>query len=238
MNRMEFMAELERLLADMPDEERQAAVQYYADYFADAGVENESEVIKELVSPAKVAESIKADYYGTEFNEEKFDRKDYMEKYGQRSSAGRDGGQGTAGAYGGTGPDTMGNEDGQEKKPWTGNGLKILLIILIAIVVWPVSLAVLSVAAGFGIAAVSIFAALVAASVIVVITGVVTVIAGIALLLAVPPAASVTVGIGLLIFVLGLIATAGTVKLCIIVYPAMLRGIVNLCRRPFYGKAV
>lgn len=32
MNRVEFMAELERLLADLPEDERQAAVQYYADY--------------------------------------------------------------------------------------------------------------------------------------------------------------------------------------------------------------
>ena len=51
MNRMEFMAELERLLADMPEDERQAAVQYYADYFADAGEENEQDVIRELGSP-------------------------------------------------------------------------------------------------------------------------------------------------------------------------------------------
>ena len=43
MNRMEFMTELERLLADMPEEERQAAVQYYADYFADAGEANAEE---------------------------------------------------------------------------------------------------------------------------------------------------------------------------------------------------
>ena len=50
MNRMEFMAELERLLADMPEEERQAAVQYYADYFADAGEANEADVIRELGS--------------------------------------------------------------------------------------------------------------------------------------------------------------------------------------------
>ena len=64
MNRVEFMAELERLLADLPEDERQAAVQYYADYFADAGAENEAEVIRELGSPEKTAESIKADYYG------------------------------------------------------------------------------------------------------------------------------------------------------------------------------
>ena len=40
MNRVEFMAELESLLSAMPEEERQAAVRYYADYFADAGEAN------------------------------------------------------------------------------------------------------------------------------------------------------------------------------------------------------
>ena len=72
----------------------------------------------------------------------------------------------------------------------------------------------------------------------VMIAGGVTVIVGIVAAFAVPPVALVTAGIGLVLFVIGLIATVGTVKLCIIVYPAMLRGFVNLCRRPFYGKAV
>ncbi|HIZ82277.1 MAG TPA: DUF1700 domain-containing protein [Candidatus Mediterraneibacter pullistercoris] len=219
MNRMEFMAELERLLAGMPAEERQAAVQYYADYFADAGVENESEVIKELVSPEKVAASIKADYYGTEFNEEKFDQKAYMEKYGRRSSDTED--RGT-----------------QKKQPWSSNGLKVLLIILIAIVVWPVTLAIVCVVFALAIAAVSVFASLVIASAAVLAAGIITVIVGFALIFAIPPAALITIGIGLLLSVFGLIATVGTVKLCIIVYPAMLRGFVNLCRRPLYGKAV
>ena len=44
MNRMEFMAELERLLADMPEDERQAAGPHYAAYFADAGDEKEQDV--------------------------------------------------------------------------------------------------------------------------------------------------------------------------------------------------
>ena len=87
MNRVEFLAELERLLSGMPEEERQAAVQYYADYLADAGVENEGDAIRELGSPEKAAESIRADYYGTEFDESKFDHKDYMEKYGLPESA-------------------------------------------------------------------------------------------------------------------------------------------------------
>ena len=97
MNRVEFMAELERLLADLPEDERQAAVQYYADYFADAGAENEAEVIRELGSPEKTAESIKADYYGRTFDESRFEHKDYMEKYGQQASGQQTSGQQTSG---------------------------------------------------------------------------------------------------------------------------------------------
>ena len=224
MNRVEFMAELERLLADLPEDERQAAVQYYADYFADAGAENEAEVIRELGSPEKTAESIKADYYGRTFDESRFEHKDYMEKYGQQASGQQQ--AGTAGA------------SGEEKKPWTSRGLKILLIVLIAIVVWPVSLGLICAVLGILAAVVCLFAGLVIAAVCVMIAGGVTAVTGLLMSVAYPPAALMTTGIGLLLFVLGLIATVGTVKLCMIVYPAMLRGFVELCRRPIHGKAV
>ena len=60
MNRIEFIAELERLLQDISAEERNEAVQYYRDYFEDAGMENEQHIIEELGSPKKVADTIKA----------------------------------------------------------------------------------------------------------------------------------------------------------------------------------
>lgn len=242
MNRMEFMAELERLLADMPEEERQAAVQYYADYFADAGEANEADVIRELGSPAKVAESIKADYYGTEFNESDYEHKDYMEKYGQRSSDGSTGSQ--AGSRAGSAQNGSGNGSGsatggtKTSRPWTSNTLKLILVIAIAIVLWPVTLGIALTVFGIVVAVVCFFAVLVIAAVSIMIAGGVTVVVGLVAAIAVPPAALVTAGIGILLFVLGLVATVGAVKLCIIVYPAMLRGFVNLCRRPFYGKAV
>lgn len=242
MNRMEFMAELERLLADMPEEERQAAVQYYADYFADAGEANEADVIRELGSPAKVAESIKADYYGTEFNESDYEHKDYMEKYGQRSSDGSAGSQ--AGPRAGSAQNGSGNGSGsatggtKTSRPWTSNTLKLILVIAIAIVLWPVTLGIALTVFGIVVAVVCFFAVLVIAAVSIMIAGGVTVVVGLVAAIAVPPAALVTAGIGILLFVLGLVATVGAVKLCIIVYPAMLRGFVNLCRRPFYGKAV
>lgn len=55
------MEQLEQLLMDIPQEERQEALTYYNGYFEDAGAENEESIIQELESPEKVARIIKAD---------------------------------------------------------------------------------------------------------------------------------------------------------------------------------
>lgn len=59
MNRVEFMDRLSLLLDDVSEAEREEALKYYRDYFEDAGSWNEQNVISELVSPEKVAETIK-----------------------------------------------------------------------------------------------------------------------------------------------------------------------------------
>ena len=59
MNRIDFMRRLEILLSDLPENERREAVQYYNDYFNDAGVENEEEVLESLGTPEEVAGSIR-----------------------------------------------------------------------------------------------------------------------------------------------------------------------------------
>ena len=64
MNRKEFLAQLARLLWDIPEADRKDALEYYENYFEDAGVENESSVIQELGSPGKVAAIIKTDLEG------------------------------------------------------------------------------------------------------------------------------------------------------------------------------
>lgn len=61
MDRAQFMQQLERLLSDISEAERQEALDYYESYFDDAGPENEAEVIRELGSPGKVAAIIQAD---------------------------------------------------------------------------------------------------------------------------------------------------------------------------------
>ncbi len=59
MNRADFMKELTELLADVSPTEREEAIQYYNDYFDDAGAENEQSVIASLGSPAQLAKTIK-----------------------------------------------------------------------------------------------------------------------------------------------------------------------------------
>ena len=59
MNKEQFLDELEKLLQDIDSIERDEALNYYRDYFEDAGSEHEQEVIDELGTPEKVAQTIK-----------------------------------------------------------------------------------------------------------------------------------------------------------------------------------
>lgn len=64
MNRAEFMKKLDALLSDISPEEREEALQYYNDYFDDAGPEQEARILAELGSPEHVAWKIKAGLSG------------------------------------------------------------------------------------------------------------------------------------------------------------------------------
>lgn len=54
-----FLDELQFLLSDLPEEEREEALDFYRFYFNDAGEENVDAVIAELGSPEKVAYTIR-----------------------------------------------------------------------------------------------------------------------------------------------------------------------------------
>lgn len=69
MNRAEFMRQLESLLQGVPAAEREEALQYYNDYFDDAGDESEQDVIEALGNPARVAENIKRDLLESGYGE-------------------------------------------------------------------------------------------------------------------------------------------------------------------------
>ena len=55
MNRQDFMNQLAAELSKLPKEEVQAAMEYYSEYFDEAGPEREQQAIKDLGSPSKIA---------------------------------------------------------------------------------------------------------------------------------------------------------------------------------------
>ena len=122
MSRDEFMRELAYLLQDIPEEERLEALQYYEDYFDDAGPEMDASVVAELGSPERVAAIIRTDLTGAmedagEFTESGYTdtrfegpRREVVPRYTRRE------------------------QQSQQEEPryWTNNTLKgILFIILI-----------------------------------------------------------------------------------------------------------
>lgn len=61
MNKWEFLQILRESLTQMPEEEVNAAIRYYEEYFDEAGEENEARVLQELGSPEQVAKQILAE---------------------------------------------------------------------------------------------------------------------------------------------------------------------------------
>ena len=86
MDRKTYLNELEFLLSDISDEERNDALLFYENYFDEAGIENEAKVIEELGEPSKVAAIIKDSIKGSfddsiESTESGFDNYQYQRNY-------------------------------------------------------------------------------------------------------------------------------------------------------------
>lgn len=62
MDRNEFIEKLRKELSKLPEDEIEAAVEYYEEYFDEAGSEKEEELIRQLGSPRRVAAQIRAEY--------------------------------------------------------------------------------------------------------------------------------------------------------------------------------
>lgn len=66
MSKNEYLERLRNQLQNIPNDEVNNIVEYYREYFEDAGVENEENVMKELGSPESLAARISNDYTGKE----------------------------------------------------------------------------------------------------------------------------------------------------------------------------
>lgn len=232
MNRDRFMKELEMLLSDISAEERAEALQYYSDYFADAGVENEGKVIEELGDPGKVAETIKAglgsnneehqEYRETGYTDTRFESK---EMPGSRK---------TAGADTGYHPEYV-----QKKDHPIGKILLILAIIFIGLpIALPLGIGMLLLLLGILASIVAVLVSVVILSAAAAFCGGCFVVVGAIKLIPNVPVGLLLMGIGLIMGAVGVVATVLLGKFSWICIRTLFQGVVALCRRPFHRKAV
>jgi uncharacterized membrane protein len=68
VNKKEFLKELRKKLKNSPKSERDDAIRYYEEYFEDAKIENDADVLCELSSPSDLASQILSEYAVKELN--------------------------------------------------------------------------------------------------------------------------------------------------------------------------
>lgn len=74
MTRTEYLAKLDNYLRRLPQEDYQEAMDYFTEYFDEAGPENEARVIQELGSPQEAAQAILNDLWDKSDLQEKSHR--------------------------------------------------------------------------------------------------------------------------------------------------------------------
>ena len=86
MTKQEFLEKLNSLLSDIPKTERDEAIEYYQEYFEEAGINDMEDVLKRIDAPEKIAATIKADLGQGNQEEEIFTERGYYEGGVQNSN--------------------------------------------------------------------------------------------------------------------------------------------------------
>lgn len=264
MSRVEFMRRLAELLADVSPAEREEAIQYYNDYFDDAGVENEQSVIASLGSPEQLAKTIKAGLFDGgnvgEFTEkgfsgyeqrrsnEVFNPNDAQnDQYGQQQHNGQqynqqqyNGQQSTQQQWQANNVYTDQTQSGkkQEKQPMSGG--TIALIVLLCILASPLliggGVGALGIIIGILGALFGIVVGFGAAGVALMIAGVCLFVYGIVLLFGAPLGGLCVIGAAMICIAIGLVFLWIVVMICAALIPAVIKGIVKIFQSIFPNR--
>ena len=227
MNRADFMKQLERLLQNISQAEREEALQYYNDYFDDAGAENEQAVIEALGNPARVAENIKKDLFGNSAEKVKVTAGDrVMVPYGESEAQGID----EKAAYETASSHT---EKSNNKKGKLSPGI-IVLIVVLSILASPILLPVAGALLGVFVSIIAVIVALLvvwfaliiafgAVAVSLLVTAVVLAVVSVIIFFGHPLIGLSVLGVGLLCGGIGLLFLMLTVCMAGVVTPAFWR---------------
>lgn len=258
MNRKEYIERLEQLLLILPCEEREEALQYYTDYFDDAGVEKEIDVMRELGSPEEVAAKIRAGFAGeyAEYSEQGYedarfqDNQEIMPGY-QNTYKGADS-EWKNSSYEGANAEwkdsvyeaEMQDEfhDSKKSREKNTNVWKLVAIGLILLsaapVILPLGVAGIVVVFSLIVAVFAVIASIGISGFAILLSGVVVIIAGVAKIVIAPAVGILAAGIGCILLAIGVAVSWLMISLAVKVVPGMIRGIVNVLGTPFRKAGV
>ena len=226
MNKAMFMARLRELLADITEAEREEALNYYEDYFDDAGEENEESVIEALGSPERVAATIKEGLNDNTGSDGEFSENGY--------TSGNDRNREEVAAR------TLSSEErgfGKKKGLSSGTLVLILILCLFALpILGPLTIGVLSAVFGILCAISAVLFSLAIVGIALVVAGIALFVCGFITLFESPVVGILLMGGALVLAGIGVLITILGIWLLVKIIPPIVRGIVNLCRKPFQRK--
>ena len=207
MTRDEFLTQLRERIAELPQEERQDVMNYYIEYFDDAGPENEQSVINQLGSPEAVACEAMGGLLRSRSAE--------PEHAGEKEPG--------ANPQPNQEPPRSGEQWGPA--PPKGRGIwAVILAICAAPVALPLAIAGVAVVVALAIAAVALVGSLLLVAVALVVCGILSIVCSFFALNMGPGTVLYFLGSGMLVTCLGLLFSLGLWKLGVVLF----RGIGNI----------
>lgn len=210
MNKESFMQELARLLGDISPQERQEALNFYEEYFHDAGPEKEQEVLKELGSPMQVAAKIKEGLDATIGVENGPDAAENGAAYTPQETV-------------------------KKRSAWKTIGLVFLLICASPLLIAFASV-ILSLLIAWFLVLISLIAAFGAAALTCILCGIAFVVMGFTCMFSFPYVCLIMAGSGLICTGIGILFMMLTVWMCAYALPGCCRGIAWVWRKIFGKK--
>ncbi len=221
------MKRLEVLLSDLPQGEREEALQFYRDYFEDAGTENEQTAMESLGSPEQVAGSIHAELQG-EHSGYGFAAKPFqMMKHGSpvTNEPKEDGSAGSA--------DRRQQQTASRRRSAGEITLWIVLGILALPIAVPLVIALISLVFGLFGALVGIVAALMIGGLVAVIAGIVLALVAVVQIFVSPATGIFLMGGGLICAGIGILVIIPMIWAAGRLLPKAFHKITELCKRVF-----
>lgn len=228
MDRAQFMRELENLLADIPEAEKREALEFYDNYFDDAGPENEASVIRELGSPDKVAAIIKADLKGSA---EQYEYGEYTE-HGYEDPRTKEPGQM---------PEKYAGEKEKENRFFRkGNQAVLILAVILLVFISPFVKGAVGGILTFAVAILLLpfwlIVGLGIGSVVLLLFGIAAIVTGAGLCATMTGTGIMTAGVGCLLIAVGILMALGLISVAIRIVPKWFRKITDFCSRLLYKK--